>query len=99
MGARRLGRVREHPVKRRTQTPHDRALAARVAAASPRSTPTPGYVLEAIGQLEGDPAELLAEWDERASVRQYLGELSREDAERGALGEVIAAHTVQGLRP
>jgi hypothetical protein len=36
------------------------------------------------------PADALAEWEERAAVREYLGGLSRDDAEREAEAEVRA---------
>jgi hypothetical protein len=91
MGDGCVGGVRRCAVKRRVETPHDRAVAARVAAARPESTPTPGYVLEALGDLDGDTGELLDEWRERASIREYLGEQSRDEAERAALEDIVQA--------
>jgi hypothetical protein len=99
MGDGGVGSVRGRAMKRRPASPQDRAVAARVAAGRPPSTPTPGYVLEALAELDGDPGDLLAEWEERAAVRQYLGEMLRADAERAALGELIDAHAAQGDLP
>jgi hypothetical protein len=89
MGDGGVGSVRWRAMKRRAETPNDRAVAARVAAARPESAPTPGYVLEALSELDGDTGELLDEWRERASIREYLGEQSRDEAERAALEDVV----------
>lgn len=42
-----------------------------------------------------DHVELIEEWDERAAVREYDGEMSRHEAERLAAEDVRLAHEPQ----
>lgn len=45
--------------------------------------------------LDLDVCDVLDEWNERAAVREYLGEASREDANRLAFADVEERLTVQ----
>lgn len=42
-------------------------------------------------ELRVDAYELLADWEERAAIREYLGGMSRVEAERHALEDVRAS--------
>lgn len=63
-------------------------------AAKERLRGTPLYVIEALGKLARetgvDTATLIAEFDERASTREYCGAKDRQEAEAGALDDVIS---------
>ncbi len=81
--------------KRRVATPAQRAIADRVArarAANPPRDPT-GACHAALADLAAstgrDIDELLEWFDERAGVREYDGNVSRDEAERAAVKDVV----------
>jgi hypothetical protein len=77
---------------------HDRELAERIARArvkSPPQDPTGAChcALAEIAQRCGrDVGDLVDEWHERAAVREYLGGVTRDEAERLAVADVGSAY-------
>lgn len=63
-------------------------------AAKERMRGTPMFAIEAIGKLARetgvDTATLIEEFDERAAAREYTGQVTRTEAEHGALEDLIA---------
>jgi hypothetical protein len=77
---------------------HARELADRIARArakNPPQDPT-GEHHEAIAEIAQrcgrDVGELVDEWHERAASREYLGGITRDDAERLAVADVRSAY-------
>lgn len=77
---------------------HARELADRIARArskSPPQDPTGAChcALAEIAKQSGrDVGELVDEWHERAAVREYLGGVTRDEAERLAVTDVRSAY-------
>lgn len=78
------------------KSPKQRALDARVAAARGPSSTCPTYVWEGLVALAADtqiPFDgLRDEWSDRVESRVLTTGQARVDAERSALGDVIAAY-------
>lgn len=80
------------------ETVHARELADRIARArskNPPQDPTGEHhvALAEIAQHCGrDVGDLVDEWHERAASREYLGGVTRADAERSAVADVRAAY-------
>ena len=87
---------------RAEQTGRERAAAsaladrvARARAATPPRDPT-GEHHEALGELARsrglDAGDLVDEWSARAAAREYMGGVTRAEAERAAATDVIEAY-------
>ncbi len=53
--------------------------------------------MELAVRLGLDPAAVIEDWTERASIREFDGGLSREDAERAALDELRLRYETSAL--
>lgn len=71
---------------------------ARARAANPPRDPTGEHhqAMAALACVSGRTVDyLLDEWSERSAAREYLGGVTRAEAERLAAADIIAAYTPQ----
>jgi hypothetical protein len=61
-----------------------------VRCRAPKGVLTPA-LLDVMRQHKAELHALVEEWSERAAIAEYCGGLSRPEAERLALGDVLAA--------
>lgn len=88
------------PAKNKTmrEIAHDRDLAVRIAQARAKNPPQDPTgechcaLAEIADRCGRDVGELVDEWHERAASREYLGELTRDEAERLAVADVRSAY-------
>ena len=68
---------------------------ARAKTAVPPRDPTGRHhaeVCEIARKIGSDPCFLLDEWDERSAIREYLGNVTRNEAESRAIDDIRASN-------